>query len=183
MNDMIVSSVRVLLKDDIVRLAEVKTLYMSVYNIFTRVMKNCMPFEKVFFKYISNYNNIFIASDIKEIMDNFKKEINYPDLFDFNFFKDSKLIQEPDIFVKFEIYKLFYYSWWPEYVKALRATLEKGKNGLVFRYRIKKEFIKRVYKSEEEPFKEFEKDISELFYANEISVTIKKNNEVYLIEV
>ena len=182
MKDIVVNNVRVLLKDEAVRLNDVKPLCISIYNVFTEVM-SFTPLANIFFKYISNYNNILSAYDLMELVDNFKHEVKIEDLFDFKFLKRSQSKDVPNTFVKFETYKLFYYSFWPAYVKALKNTLDNGKERLIFRYKIKTSFVKRVYKDCEDPFYVFEKEIFDLFDVNEFEVSIKRNEEMYLIKI
>ena len=183
MSKVVVSNIKVLLYENNVRLVDIIVLLNNMHKLLNKLS----DFEKcildVFFKYVQNYNNILNVSSCDELLSKFEKETSLGNVLEIRLYKEGEDEEIPDIFIKFETYKLFYYNFWPEFVKAIKKGMDLGKEKINFKYRIPKSFINRVYKEYNYPLLKFKNEIVELFIVNEVDMTGSEETEFYLLEV
>lgn len=183
MSKVIVSDIKVLLDENNVRLGDIIVLLNTIHKVLYKLS----DFEKcildVFFKYVQNYNNILNVSSCDELLSKFEKETSLGNVLEIRLYKEEEDEEIPDVFIKFETYKLFYYNFWPEFVKAIKKGMDLGKEKINFKYRIPKSFINRVYKEYNYPLLKFKNEIVELFRVNEVDMTGSEETEFYLLEV
>lgn len=183
MSKVIVNNIKVLIYEDNVRLGDIIVLL----NIMHKVLYKLSDFEKcildVFFKYVQNYNNILNVRSCRELLNDFQKETSLGNVFEIDFYKEGEDEEIPDFFIKFETYKLFYYNFWPEFVKSVKKGMDLGIESINYKYRIPKSFINRVYREYNYPLLKFKSEIVELFKVNEVDMTGSEETEFYLLEV
>lgn len=183
MSKVVVSNIKVLLYEKNVRLGDVVVLLKTMFKLLNKMSDFEKCIIEVFFRYVQNYNNMINVNSCQKLLNNFTKQIALDDLLEVEFCKEGEDEKIPDIFIKFETYKLFYYNFWPEFVKAMKRGMDLGKGEIIFKYSIPKSFINRVYKEYNYPFLKFKHEIIELFKVNEIDLVMSEELDFYLLEV
>lgn len=183
MSNQIISNIKVLLFEDNVRLGDIVVLV----NSMNKLLFNLSEFERsivnIFLKYIANYNNVLAKKTCEEILSDFMEKIGINEILELEFYKEGEDEKVPDIFVKYETYKLFYYFFWPEFVKVIHKGIILGKEKVNFKYRIPKTFINRLYKEYENPVLKFKYEFFEMFKVNELEFIGSEEKDYYLIEL